>query len=69
MTTDIYIYAKELGDIERSEKDVTALPPGASLIAETDWAELCKAAGGEEELIKQLEVIDARIDDGNERLP
>jgi len=61
MATDIYIYAGNLQSLERQEGDVTAIPPGASLIvALPDWVTMCAEAGGEAALIEALCVVDRR---------
>lgn len=61
---DIYIYNGILQEIERSEGDVTGIPPGASLFAADHWKKLCSEAGGEAELIESLGVKDVRGQNG-----
>lgn len=59
----IYISAttpKLLQAFEVCATDAFAIPPGASAIAEPDWQSMCTAAGGEEALIEELQVIDMR---------
>ncbi len=40
MSVDVLVRNDILSRLERSENDVTALPTGASLISEADWAAL-----------------------------
>ena len=61
MSTDIYIYAGLLQSFDRQEGDVTAIPPGASLIVSMpEWETMCTQAGGEQALIASLGVQDVR---------
>jgi len=58
--TDILIRDGKLFSLERGPTDVTSIPPAASLITADDWETLCKQAGGEAALIKELGVTDER---------
>ena len=55
-----YVALGHLIAIEHTGKDVTVIPPGTSLIAETDWLVMCKEAGGEDKLIASLKLEDLR---------
>lgn len=58
MSHDILIRFGILSVIDRSPGDVTALPDGASLISEEDWAALIADFGSEEALLKTLGVTE-----------
>ena len=61
MSADIYIYGGLLQSFERQEGNVTAIPPGASLIVSVpEWKTMCSQAGGEKALIASLGVQDVR---------
>lgn len=63
MTKDILLRQNTITEIDRASTDKTALPADASLIIESDWAEMIKLAGTESELLKRLGIAeDSRQD-------
>jgi len=61
VTALVYIYENILQNIERGPRDITGIPPGASLIVEApEWETMCAEAGGEPALIAALGVVTDR---------
>jgi hypothetical protein len=60
---DILIRYNDLRIFDRDPRDVVAVPPDATYIAESAWAIMCKEAGGEAKLIEALGVKDCREGD------
>jgi len=57
ISSDVLLREKRLTSVGRIPTDATALPAGASLLAEADWAACVKAAGGETKLLTELGIV------------
>jgi hypothetical protein len=53
----VIVFQDCLFSAHRDEGETTVVPPGASLISQTDWNDMCTAAGGEQNLKSNLGII------------
>jgi hypothetical protein len=59
---DVYINQGSLVGLSRQQGDLTAIPPGTTLIDRKVWAVMCSEAGGEAALVAKLALKDERRD-------
>jgi hypothetical protein len=57
---NIYIFNGVLQTVSTTVGDVSAIPPGSSLIVPEMWKDMCYQDSGEESLIASIPAIDIR---------